>query len=208
MAITKIDANSFDLTDDYAFTGTITGDTGGSYELLNTVNVTSATANVEFDNTYITSSYTDYKVMFSRVKPSTDQVKFEMHIQKVGESSYLTGNHQWVFNGRDASNALREAADVNSTEFRLVGTNLGNAAGETVSGEIVLIDPLKSYSSTQSFTYYGILQGIKDTGNATAAHIAGKYANENNIAIDTIKFEFSSGNIASGVFQLYGRSSS
>ena len=145
MAITKIDANSFDLTDDYAFTGTITGDTGGSYELLNTVNVTSATANVEFDNTYITSSYTDYKVMFSRVKPSTDQVKFEMHIQKVGESSYLTGNHQWVFNGRDASNALREAADVNSTEFRLVGTNLGNAAGETVSGEIVLIDPLKNH---------------------------------------------------------------
>ena len=208
MAITKIDANSFDLTDDYAFTGTITGDTGGSYELLNTVDVTSATANVEFDNTYITSSYTDYKVMFSRVKPSTDVVKFEMHIQKVGAASYLTGNHHYIFDGRDAGGSARTSTDTLASKFLIVATNIGNGVGETVSGEVVLIDPLKSYSSVQNFTYYGIIQAIKDTGNSTGAHIAGKYATENNIGIDTIKFQMSSGNIASGVFQLYGRSSS
>lgn len=61
MALSKIRSESVDLTDDYAFTGTVSG--AGSLILLNKVTLdNSTTASVTFDETYINATYDNYYI--------------------------------------------------------------------------------------------------------------------------------------------------
>ena len=63
MAISKLDADSIDLTDDYAFTGTVTG-AGGTPGLvhLSTQTLASDASEVVFNSLINTSTYTNYKI--------------------------------------------------------------------------------------------------------------------------------------------------
>ena len=56
MAITKINADAMDLTDAYAFTGTVTG-TDKTWVPLSTVSIQSAASSADFNNSIITSAY-------------------------------------------------------------------------------------------------------------------------------------------------------
>lgn len=64
MALSKLDADSIDLADDYAFTGTVTG-AGGTPGLvhLSTQTLASDASEVAFNSLIDTSTYTNYKVV-------------------------------------------------------------------------------------------------------------------------------------------------
>ena len=61
MAIDKIQAESINLGDTFAFTGTVTG-AGGFIKLLASTS-SSGVANFDIDSTYINSTYDNYRII-------------------------------------------------------------------------------------------------------------------------------------------------
>jgi hypothetical protein len=61
MALSKIQAESMNLADTYAFSGTVTG---AGMDLLHTTTLTSTVDEVVFDG-YFSSDYTNYKIIAS-----------------------------------------------------------------------------------------------------------------------------------------------
>ena len=66
MAIDKIQAESINLADTFAFTGTVTG-VSSDFELLNTVTVSTNLTSVDWGSTYITDTHKIYILYFKNM---------------------------------------------------------------------------------------------------------------------------------------------
>ena len=182
MALSKLTADSFDLTDNYAFTGTVSG-VGSTQKLFLIKNIDSSGStitssfvdgsnSVDLDNTYKT-----YLFRFINMHPVDDQVKFEFQGSIDGGSNYnvaITSTFLHAYHTEDGSSAAlgyETAGDqAQGTGFQSLGQQVGNgAAGNAVS--------VNSY--------------------------IGGYFNTTS-AINAIRFRFSGGNIGSGRIALYG----
>jgi len=196
MALSKIQAESMNLADTYAFTGTVTG---ADMALLHTTTVSSNVGEVQIDG-HFTSAFKNYKIIGSNIHTDTDNVNINMKFMSGG--SLLTGSFH-KSNRIRTINTLSTVANQNETsdtEFAKVGGVVGSDTGEHCNFEILLFDPLstdnfKSFiSSSNTSTYVtsceiGIMDGFFNSGQA---------------ALSGIEIDPSSGNIASGIFKLYG----
>ena len=63
MALSKIQAESMNLADTFAFTGTVTGASSGLVKLLDAT-ISSAVAYYDIDSTYINSTYDSYEIQY------------------------------------------------------------------------------------------------------------------------------------------------
>jgi len=157
---------------------------------------------IAFNSTYITSTYQDYKIVWSNVHAASDGVRFNLHISEDNGSSFQSmdfSNQGFKEDGNVAN--LDSGANSPDTEMDLMNDeNMGNATGETHNGDITLFDPSATdnkmlvlgrfgYQVDNSYYNGGFLGGCS---NGTAA-------------VNYVKFAMSSGNISSGEFTLYGR---
>ncbi len=164
----------------------------------------SADDNIAFNSTYITSTYQDYKVVWSNVHSASDGVRFNLYISEDNGSSFNTidfSNQGFKEDGNVAN--LDSGANSPDTEMDLMNDeNMGNAAGEVHNGDITLFDPsgtdnrmvmLGRFGYQLDNTYYngGFLGGCSAGGDIAA--------------VNYIKFQFASGAITTGEFTLYGR---
>tara|TARA_R100000742_G_C4274540_1_gene94563 strand:- start:781 stop:1416 length:636 start_codon:yes stop_codon:yes gene_type:complete len=209
MALSKLDANSFDLTDNYALTGTVTGATSTQKLFLiknidasssSTVDFVNGASSVVLDNTYKT-----YLFKFINVHSASDNINFTFN-GRDGGSSYdatkTTTSFQSTHNeaGNDAGATYQESFDLQqSTAFQPLFFGLGNGNDESVSGELFLFNPSSTtfvkhfVCRTVGYVYEDYVKDFFAAGyfNVTAA-------------IDAIQFKMSSGNIDSGRIALYG----
>jgi len=214
VALSKLTADSFDLTDNYAFTGTVTP--GGSTQKLFLIKNLDASGNttrtfidgsssVDLDNTYKT-----YLFRFINVHPVDDQVKFEFQGSTQGASSsdgdYATAITSTFFHayhtedGSSAALGYETAGDLGQgTGFQSLGQQVGNANDECISGELFLFNP-----SSTTFVKHFLANTNRASGNAFSvrSYISG-YANTTS-AVNAVQFKFDSGNIDSGRIALYG----
>jgi len=169
--------------------------------LLNTITA-SDSANVAFSSTYITSTYRDYHITFSNVHAATDDVRFDMLISEDNGSSYKTNNeHQRNSFGLAADNASILKNNNNSgTQFELTPQNIGNASGESTSGEITFFNPL----GTDNYKQWIGQNQFSKTDSVPVLYVLGGAYKSTATQINNVKFQFTSGNIASGVFKIYG----
>ena len=86
MAISKIQAESMNLADTYAFTGTVTGTPSDWVKLNETV--ASGASNVIFNNTLVTTTYQNYVVLGSNIAMGTNTANFETYISADNGGSY------------------------------------------------------------------------------------------------------------------------
>ena len=99
------------------------------------------------------------------------------------------------------SASIAVVVEQTDTEFaKALGQQVGNATGEDTNFEITLYDPLatdnfKAFSSKANL--------VHPDGNSLFAHSEGFY-NNGQSALSGIEIVPSSGNIASGIFKLYG----
>ena len=174
---------------------------GGLKFLLRTT-ISTSTAYVEFNNTYINSTYDDYIIKASRVVPTSDGAYIRMFTSDQNGGNMTQG---WYSNGiyqrMDNGNIAACGYLANQTYWDIIG---GAAIG-TASGE--------------SATYTVHLNNVNNSsqGGTTAkvdfiAHNSNNYYYHGNFAAyldqgaakNYIRLYFSSGNIASGTFTLYG----
>jgi hypothetical protein len=210
MALSKLAANSFDLTDNYALTGTVTGAVSTQKLFLiknldasssSTLSFVDGSSSVDLDNTYKT-----YYFKFINIHPASDNVEFQWNGSTDTGSNYNVTKTTTIFNANHfendsaASVSYDSGADIaQGTGFSRISRNLGNGSDESTSGELWMFNPSDTTFVTQFFSR---TSGY-DRNNIIYDLYSAGYFNTTS-AIDAVQFKMASGNIDSGRIALYG----
>lgn len=209
MSIIKVAPRGYDLTDTYAFTGTVSGvDAGSMVKILSTTASGNATRSF---TSGIDSTYRTYLFKFINIHAQTDSQNFQFQGSTQGASStdgdysntitstFFVASH----NENDAATSLGyDSGDdlAQSSSFQtLTGGNVGNANDESISGELWLFNPS---STTYVKHFIANIQINSSDDKSRNSYIAG-YFNTTS-AINAIRFKFASGNIDDGTIVMYG----
>jgi len=161
----------------------------------------SASASVSFDG-YFSSTYKNYVIFYSYVVPSTGNAELSFRY-RVSNSS-VTSSYYWVNYGV----YLASDSSVNQTAgggYNSSTTSISQPAKASsnagVSGYINIADPLNTSTYKQS---YGQFVNERNDANYHYFINFGLHNKNSTSALSGVDFYFTSGNISSGNFKLYG----
>ena len=168
--------------------------------LLSTTTISSGTSTV--DMTGMDSTYVNYKIVGSQIHPATDNVALNGRVIIGGSaqtgSDYPYVNH-FIKHSGTPSHVLNSSSD--ATSWKLTYGLAGNATNENLSFEMDVYNP----SDTSLYkTFTTISTGLDKDGGDIYMNINGAAYRGSTSAITGVQFFFSSGNIDSGVFKIYG----
>lgn len=150
--------------------------------------VSSPVAQVDFQDgvggIVFDGTYDSYTLEFISVVPDTDNVDFRARV-------FVGGVLQ--------TGSVYESFGVVSPQIT-IGVNIGSDVGEGLDGEIKSFTPV-SITQYKRFIYNVVYTGF--TATTSGFRGIAQYTTSAN-AIDGLRFYFSSGNIESGIFRLYG----
>ena len=183
----------------------------GSHVLLQTQSA-SASATINFVNgsggAIINSTYKKYIIELIDIVPATDDVQLFFRTSTDGGSTYDAGasDYAWIHAGaRAAASNNLVAGDIADSEVEMTASGatngVGNAAGESLSGRITIYNPAGT-SVNKLFDFD--VSYMTAAGSGAIARISGTGTRLATADIDAVRFLFSSGNITSGTFKLYG----
>ncbi len=173
------------------------------YVLLSTVDITSSTAEAEFDGLF-SSTYKNYKIIISGLLPVTNSARLNAQMKEGGSYitsgayTYLIGS-DIVYNTTDSGSSNIEAA-TNGTKV-VMTSEMTNTTSETNSLEITIYDPLGSHY--KAMTWHNQNYGSALT-NLFRNYVGGSVMRNGTSDCTAIKFYMDSGNIVKGNFKLYG----
>jgi hypothetical protein len=169
----------------------------------------SSSATIDFtasDFDFSTDAYDDYQVVFSQVKPASDDQYLFMRVGTGGSPTYQTSGYQWASSASGVSAAVDHGSTTDSQTTAIILTRMttatamvGNDTGEHVSGVVEFSNPDATDQPVFGFRTRYLAAAAGAIWSVTGA---GRYAS--NGAITAVRFVFASGNIASGSFRLYG----
>ena len=200
MALSKIQSESMNLADTYAFTGTVTG-AGGTPGLvhLSTSTLASDATEVVFNSLINTSTYTNYKIYAQGHTTADANVRAVFR-----DSSDADINTSSLYRGR----ADRGASISNNSYMQLLVGNNGYDGSEETGFILDINLNLINQGSTNSIMpqLQGITQYVQNNSNPLVQHIG--YIMRPSIsttAVAGIRFFPVSGNFEAGSkFVLYG----
>lgn len=194
MALSKIQAESMNLADTYAFSGTVSG---SGMDLLLDSTISSAVSEFDISSTYINSTYDTYHLVLS-LHPATDSRDLYGRFIVGGSVDSGTNYGYEGVSGDDASVFGSDSASV--LRFNRYGTGNDTGEGIFIYAKILnvnstvfpasIIGQVNNYGSSGTHFY-------NDFGTAFHASSASKVVNG-------LRIYFSSGNIEFGNIQLYG----
>ena len=211
MALSKLAANSFDLTDNYALTGTVTGVTSTQKLFLiknidasssSTVDFVDGSSSVVLDNTYKT-----YLFKFVNIHPSNNATRLQYNLSVDGGSNYnvakTTTSFKAYHDEGDSATALTyetgtDLAQGTGTQF--IGDDISNANDASMSGEMFLFNP----SSTTFVKHIITITSTLANGDFAVWNSTGTGYGNTTSAVNAVQFTMSSGTIDSGRIALYG----
>lgn len=211
MSIIKVAPRGFDLTDTYAFTGTVSGVDAGSMVKISTTTVSSSVSSVAITSG-INSTYRTYYFKFINMHSNTDNRIFGFQGSTNSGSSYgvtTTSTYFEAYHKEDDSNSglayngsydLAQSTNEISLSHSIDATN----ADSSCSGELWLFNP----SSTTYVKHF--IGRVARAGNndLQGDNYSAGYFNTTS-AINAIRFGFSAsgslnGNIDDGTIVMYG----
>jgi len=210
MALSKLAANSFDLTDNYAFTGTTTGASSTQKLFLiknidasssSTVSFVNGSSSVVLDNTYKT-----YLFKFINLHISNDGADLTFQASTNTGSSYGVTATTTFFGashgegGAGGQVSYTTSMDkAQSTDFLPLNNDMGSDNDQSGTGEMYLFNP----SSTTFIKHFTARTQRSDAGDYAVDMFIGGYFNTTS-AINAIQFKMDAGTIDSGRIALYG----
>ena len=171
---------------------------------LDYVLLSSATASDDATITFtgLSSTYHMYVVIIEDLLPATDNTFFWMRTDSdggvsydAGASDYRYGFYRSNFNGTPSLSALGDDAEAQLE----IGSANGNAANEEACWKIEIYNP-----SNTTFTSVGFSGYYADPTSGEPRQVYGHGQRVSAADVDAIQFLFSSGNISTGNFRLYG----
>ena len=197
MAIDKIQSESINLADNFAFTGTVSG--AGTHNLLGSSTVSSSTASVTFTSSTFTG-FDIYMVEGIMIQPVNDNVKLRCRV--AGADGVIdTGSiYNYAYKGLVSTGGDVDNGNQTQAQYLLYGDTVSTGS-ETDEG----------------LTFRMWVSGVADSTVFTQFHSIGVSVGSNycvnmssacNIyeanTTTKLQFDFSSGNIAKGTFKIYG----
>ncbi len=169
----------------------------GGLKLLQRTVVSSSTASVAFNSSVINSTYDDYLFRMNDVIPVSDGAYPQWRTAPAG-GSYDSG---WYSNSIyvriDNSGSGGNGVTSNQAYMKVVNA-MGTGTGEIGNYEINLI----GVNSSGRKAFYG--RSTQKASNALYYHTSDGYFRDADGTVGYFDFYFSTGNIASGTFSLYG----
>jgi hypothetical protein len=201
MAIDKIQAESINLADTFAFTGTVTGTPNDMKHLLTTT-ISSAVNSISFGSTYVNSSYPVYVLYFRKVTLSEDS-NLAIRIGSSGSvltDGYRKGGFEDSFGGT-AYGGIYSGGNENRVPIGGHHENT-NGVNNYISGKVTFFD-----LRTTGGKKHGIIEAIREGTTGTYRfQNTGWFSDSNTSANDIIEFGAmgSSANMTTGEISLYG----
>ncbi len=158
--------------------------------------VTSAVASVTLGGSDWDNSYDVYKVTVNNFIPVSDNVSAYMRITKSG-SADTTSNYDYGYKDLKAYTTFSNTSSTNQDKLNFGNTGTGGSEG------VNTIMYLFNFNSSSEYSF-----GTEETSmlisNQNLRGQQGGFVHTVASASDGVQFFFSSGNIASGTFTLYG----
>ena len=179
--------------------GNLSFGSAGGLVKLNTTDITSSTATLNFDNTVITDTYDKYIVEYTGLKPVNDNVNLRSRVSSDNGSSFVTGTYHYGYHFTQLGGADGANSGSGKSNYALGDFALGNDAGYPYNG-VMYFEAMRDTG-----TYLTIRNNfaIKNQNDVRALVTEG-WVLDATTAYNYIEFSFSSGNIADGTFTLYG----
>tara|TARA_R100000278_G_scaffold31656_1_gene29004 strand:+ start:310 stop:1377 length:1068 start_codon:yes stop_codon:yes gene_type:complete len=177
----------------------------GSLIHLNTVTISSAVSSINFNSTYINSTYDVYKLFFKNVKGANDNDYMSMRFSFDNGSNIISGSSygQATLGGHTgtASDVVNSRYYSSGSAISLIGQGsyAGNDTGEDAVGEITIFNSNIAYKKVQGHTTYYHTGG----GMFTNQYSAELKSNRTD-RLNYIQIFFGNGNISQGSFHLFG----
>ena len=167
----------------------------GSLELIRTQTITSNQGSVEFTSLQ-ESTYNVHLLTIARMKSDADNKAIEVAVSNDGGSSFESSNYEWGWMYQKSNGTFTEKGNQSGGDF---AQNIGNNTGENFNVATYLYN-LGDSSSFSNVTWHGV--GITQDPDILSTYGSGVYQVAE--TINAIQIKFSSDNVASGVFSLYG----
>ena len=173
---------------------------GGQWTKLTTTTVSSNTAEIVFNNTYITSAHRDYCIVMSNFTLSADATP-QLIFSEDNGSSYLTAtNYRYAMRSYKDDNSTNSRASTGQAYWELTGDTLEGSAAQPSNFVLMIWNPLNAATRTSIS-----ITGMMYTSGALSCGIYGGGTYEDQKAGNAFKLKLSTGNYATGTFTLYGR---
>ena len=167
-----------------------------THTLLSTTTVSSAVAQVDITSN-IDSTYKSYMFKIINMHPATDAAEANIRFFQGGSvvegSAYEWAHHEDRSDGNTSLGYSGGAANM------ILAYNVGNTGGQAFSADLELFDPAGTTFETSFIHHAASSNNDEDYVSSVGG---GKL--ENTTAVTGVRFYFSSGNIESGIFKLYG----
>ena len=178
---------------------------GGGLNLIST-QTASSSANISFTSG-LDSTYKEYIFKIINIQPATDSVILGLNFSSDGGSNYnvtKTTTFFRSFHSESASDSYSfgyvDANDLaQSTGDQNIAWNIGNGSDEASCSTIHLFDP----SSTTFVKHFIVRTNDYTASNGSGDRFIAGYCNTTS-AINGVRFQWASGNIASATIKLYG----
>tara|TARA_X000001382_G_scaffold110248_1_gene86721 strand:- start:1702 stop:2379 length:678 start_codon:yes stop_codon:yes gene_type:complete len=203
LAADAVDNTILDLAGSYAFSGTVSGT--GSKRLLRSVTISSNTNSVDFvhgsNGVVLDSTYSRYEITIDNAI-STTEAQFNLYTSSDsgsnydGDSQYNSVYHRHYSNGSSTGN---DSAYVNDFALNHDQGTSATASRGGVTGTI-LVDYL---GSGQRTVFNGQFFGYGQSVYQIHTNSIGSHASDSD-TINGLRLKFRSGDIASGIFKIYG----
>jgi len=175
----------------------------GAVEFITSVTASNS-ATVNFDSTYITSTYDVYMLQMSGISPATDDVSITIDVSSSNGSGFP---YSWNNTGVGFSSNGSTVQGVGGGQNRLTGTltasgiaqGLSNTAGEKFNCTMYIFQP----AAANKFQCMWNASWIA-APSAAICWVGMSARITTAVAINYIRFAMDSGNISSGTFRLYG----
>lgn len=196
MALSKIQAESMNLADNFAFTGTVTG--GGNLVKLLDATISSPVSSYDIDSTYINSTYDSYEIEYVlRCVADNHHLYSRVFVGGTIQTGSIY-NHTISSQG-DTSN---DADGTSQTAFRMNRFSVGDETGAFIGGRM----RLQNVNST-SFSYFHTGMGISwryPSTQYTGTSYSGSLSLANRAdVVNGLRLYYAS-NIESGTIKVYG----
>jgi hypothetical protein len=169
---------------------------GGAWTLIGSQ---AASSSASLTQTGLNSDYDHYAIVFSDLKPATDSVELWLRVGDSGGIDVGSSDYTWRMDNKGIDNTTFAAANEHNSTKMKIHLSVGNAADEGTCGIVYLGRPADG-------TTYPMIHGdtiARDpSGNVHGGHFIG--ARKAVITLDRVQILFSSGNIDSGRFSVFG----
>ena len=162
---------------------------GGAYVKLETITLSGTASTVEFNTNNFTSTYRDYKMLFSNVNITADGDIY-MRIGEAGQATIEASNYRYATIGLNANGASQDTHSVGDSKFVINPDTLNASTRYNNNFEVNIYNPL----DTGTYLAYSANGMMNNNNNHSTTMIsAGQYADDYAKQFKRFVFFFASG---------------